>query len=225
MLRNRETYNPSRETMGDFKISVVNNTGSPNVKGRHVNVMLFQTEPDPLIANSYSTAWKVDDIQYPGKLGPIDLPEKVQFAVLDTTPDGDSRTTGPIDVQFGQTIEVTQKRAAAAPKINIGGDAQPNKEIKVTNLAGNIKSLELALFKNGRKLVSFKDVVPGNAVNLNVKPVIYIANLDGVVQGADFEAANQAAKSTAFHLQAGVPDVTIQITQEASGQLNFSLLN
>ena len=210
--------------MGDFKISVVNNTASPNVPGRHVNVMLFQTEPDPLITDSYSTAWKVDDIQSPGTLGPITLPEKVQFAVLDTTPDGTPRTTGPKDVEFGQIINVTQKKSADAPKISISGDAQPNKEIKVTNLSGNNKPLEMALFKNGRKLVSFKGVIPGNAVYLNVKPVIYIANLDGIIQGTDFEAANQAAKSTEFQLQADVPNVQIQITQLPSGQLQFSLL-
>jgi hypothetical protein len=211
--------------MGDFQISVVNKTGSSNVPGKHVNVMLFQTEPDPLIAESYSTAWKVDDIQFPGTLGPITLPEKVQFAVLDTTPDGDPRTTGPVEVEFGQIINVTQKKSADAPKISVSGEQQPNKEIKVTNLSGNVKKMEMALFKNGRKLVSFKDVIPGNAVYLNVKPVIYIANIDGIVQGSDFLAANQAAKSTEFALQADVPSVTIQITQLPSGQINFSLLH
>ena len=209
--------------MGDFKISVVNKTGSPNVPGKHVNVMLFQTEPDPLITNSYSTAWKVDDIQYPGKLGPITLPERVQFAVLDKTPDGDDRTTGPMDVEFGQIINVTQKTSADAPKISVSGDPQPQKEIKVTNVGGNVKPLEMALFKNGRKLVSFKTVIPGNAVYLNVKPVIYIANVDQIVEGQDFEAVNQAAKSTKFALQADVPVVTIKITQLPSGQVQFSL--
>ncbi len=74
--------------MGDFKITVVNNTGASGTPGRHVNVMLFQTVPDPLLTESYSTAWKVRDIQYPGSLGPIDLPEKVEFYVLDK-PGGD----------------------------------------------------------------------------------------------------------------------------------------
>mgnify|MGYP002803398365 CR=1 FL=1 len=210
--------------MADFKISVVNNTKSSEIPGKHVNVMLFQIKPDPLTVDSYSTAWEVNDIQSPGEIGPILLPEKVQFAVLDTTPAGAPRTTGPKDVKFGQIINVTQTNRADAPEISISGGTEAKKEIKVTNVGGNAQPLEMALFKNGRKLVSFKDVIPGNAVFLAVKPVIYIANVEGIVQGEDFKAANQAAKSTPFQLEADVPDVNIQITQRPSGQIQFSLL-
>ena len=210
--------------MGDFNISVTNNTNSSDIPGKHVNVMLFQTKPDPLTADSYSTAWEVNDIQSPGLIGPILLPEKVQFAVLDTTRAGAPRTTGPMDVKFGQIINVTQTNADDAPEISISGGTQPKKEIKVTNVGGNAKPLEMALFKDGRKLVSFKDVDPGNAVFLAIKPVIYIANVEGIDQGEDFKAVNQAAASTPFQLEADVPDVNIQITQLPSGQIKFSLL-
>ena len=128
--------------MGDFKITVVNNTGAGPTKGKSVKVMLFQTVPDPLLTDSYSTAWKVRDIQYPGSLGPIDLPAKVEFYVLDK-PGGDTRRTGPFSVNFGDVVDVIQTKVADAPTIKVVGSGQPKGEIKVNNKTGNAQPLEM----------------------------------------------------------------------------------
>jgi hypothetical protein len=207
--------------MGDFKITVVNKTGDSGTPGRHVNVMLFQTLPDPLITDSYSTAWKVEDIQYPGSLGPITLPEKVEFYVIDH-PNGDHRETGPFNVKFGNVVDVTHRITENAPSVKVIGSGQPKGEIKVNNKAGNVYPLEMALFKNGSKMVSFKNVKPADSVYLTVKPSIYIADVEGIVEGDDFEATTQATRSKQFQLFPGNPHVKIQITQKASGELVFS---
>jgi hypothetical protein len=207
--------------MGDFKITVVNKTGDSGTPGRHVNVMLFQTLPDPLITDSYSTAWKVEDIQYPGSLGPITLPENVEFYVIDH-PNGDLRETGPFKVKFGNVVDVTHSITENAPSVKVIGSGQPKGEIKVNNKAGNVQPLEMALFKNGSKMVSFKNVKPADSVYLTVKPSIYIADVEGIVEGDDFEATTQATRSKQFQLFPGNPHVKIQITQKASGELVFS---
>ncbi|CAB4044083.1 Hypothetical predicted protein [Paramuricea clavata] len=206
--------------MGDFKITIENKTGDSGTPGRHVKVMLFQTLPDPLKANSYSTAWKVEDVQYPGSLGPITLPEKVEFFVIDQTADN-PRTSGPFNVKLGDEVDVTQTDAASAPNaIKVG--SQPKGGIKVNNKAGNAQPLEMALFKNGRKIVSFKDVRPADSVYLDIKPVIYIADIDDIVEGDDFEATTQATRSTKFQLFPGNPRVKIQITELGTRELVFS---
>jgi hypothetical protein len=212
-----------KNKMGDFKITVVNKTGDDGTTGRHVNVMLFQTLPDPFMSDSYSSAWKVRDIQYPGSLGPITLPEKVEFHVIDH-PSGDPRETGPFDVKFGDIVDITQSDAASAPSVNVivSASGQPKGEIKVSNKAGNVQPLEMALFKNGSKMVSFKGVRPADSTYLAVKPVIYIADIEGIVEGDDFEATTQATRSKQFQLFPGNPHVKIQITQKASGELVFS---
>jgi ligand-binding sensor domain-containing protein len=80
----------------------------------------------------------------------------------------------------------------------------------------------MALFKNGSKMVSFKNVKPADSVYLTVKPSIYIADVEGIVEGDDFEATTQATRSKQFQLFPGNPHVKIQITQKASGELVFS---
>jgi hypothetical protein len=207
--------------MGDFKIIVVNRTGDSGTTGRHVNVMLFQTLPDPLTTDSYSNAWKVRDIQYPGSLGAVDLPEKVEFYVIDH-PSGDPRESGPFKVNFGDVVDVTQIDVASAPSVKVTSSGQPKGEIKVSNKAGNVQPLEMALFKNGNKMVSIKNVRPADSVFLAIKPVIYVADIEGIVQGEDFKAVTQASKSTQFPLFPDKTDVKIQITQKASGELVFS---
>ena len=78
------------------------------------------------------------------------------------------------------------------------------------NEHGNAKPLEMALFKDGRKLISFKKVRPADAVYLAVEPAIYIADVDGSVkEGDDFKAVVQAEKSTVFKLFPDKTKVTI----------------
>jgi hypothetical protein len=210
-----------KNKMGDFEITVVNKTGDDGTPGRHVNVMLFQTLPDPLTTRSYSTAWKVEDVQYPGSLGPILLPEKVEFYVIDHA-SKNPRTSGPFKVNFGDIAEVTQTDAASAPSVKVVGSGQPKGGIKVKNKGGNKQSLEMALFKNGSKIVSIKNVRPADSVYLAIKPVIYVADIEGIVEGEDFEATTQATTSTQIELFPENLHVKIQITQKDSGELVFS---
>ena len=80
----------------------------------------------------------------------------------------------------------------------------------------------MALFKDGSKMVSFKGVNPADSVYLAIKPVIYISDIERIVEGDDFVATTQATKSTQFKLFAGKPNLKIQITQKPSGELVFS---
>ena len=212
--------------MGEWRITIENLTGQGGTPGRHVEFMLFQTRPDPLTENSYSSAWKVADVQYPGRVGPIVLPTTVTFYVLDKA-DGLPRATGPFPVKFGQQIKVTQKRKADAPIVDVTGDPQPKGEIKTINASGNAQSLEFALYKDGRKIVSFKDVPPADAVYLDVKPSIYIADIMGssIKEGDDFKADVQAAKSTQFELFPAVPELQIGIKALPSGETQFVKLS
>ena len=208
--------------MGEWNITISNLTGQPDPPGETVEFMLFQTEPDPLVVNSYSSAWKAVEVQYPGKIGPVVLPSSVSFSVLDEV-EGLPRQTGPIPVKFGQQIEVTQKTKAAPPSAKVLGTPQPKGEIKVTNKDGNVQPLEFALYKDGKKVVSYKSVAPADAVYLDIKPVIYIADIDGssIKEGTDFKADAQAAKSTPFELYPDIPDIAIGIKQLPSGEIEF----
>lgn len=208
--------------MGEWNITIENLTGQGGTPPKHVEFMLFQTKPDPLDVDSYSSAWKVADVQYPGTVGPIVLPSSVSFYVLDKA-GGLPRETGPYPVQFGQEIVVTQKNKAAAPSVAVSGTPQPNGNIKVTNKSGNAQPLEMALYKEGKKVVSYKDVAPANAVYLNIKQSLYIANIDGssIKEGDDFKAVVQAAKSTEFKLFDNILVVNIGIKQLPTGEIEF----
>lgn len=212
--------------MGEWNITIHNLTGEGGLPARSVQVMLFQSVPDKMIVDSRSTAWHIADIQYPGSLGPIKLPAEVKFFALDKT-SGLSRATGPFDANFGQIIEVTQKKKENAPSVAVSGEKQPQGEIKVTNMGGNAQALEMALYKSGKKIVSFKDVNPGQAVYLAVKPVLYIADIEGkrIVTGDDFEAVVQAAQSTPIPLNAALPEVVIGIKQKPTRELFFEKIN
>ena len=90
--------------MGEWNIAISNLTGQGGATGKHVEFMLFQTERDPLVVNSYSGAWEVADVQYPGKIGPIVLPSSVSFYVLDEA-EGLPRENGPIPVNSGSKLK------------------------------------------------------------------------------------------------------------------------
>lgn len=207
--------------MGEWNITMVNKTGDGGHPHKNVDFMLFQIPPDKLAIDSWTNAWKVAEVGYPGNVGPIVLPTKVQFYVIDRTY-SNPRTTGPFDAKFGQTLSVAQKKADDAPIVSITSEKAAEGEIKVVNEVGNAKPLEMALYKNGRKLLSFKDVRPADAVYLAVEPAIYIADVDGSVkEGVDFKAVVQAAKATQFQLFPDKTKVTILIKQLGSGELQF----
>ena len=206
--------------MGDFSINVVNQTGDGGLPADTVNFMLFQTVQD-LKVESWTKAWEVAKIGYPGSVGPIALPEKVEFYVVDTTY-GNPRHTGPINVVFGQTYSVVQKDKDAAPEIQPTKETAPKGQMKIINARGNPKRLEMALFKNGKQLLSFKNVRPADAVFLSVDPAIYIADVDGsVIEGQDFKAVDQRARAKRFQLFPGKPDVTILLKKLPSGEITF----
>ena len=206
--------------MGDFKINVVNQTGDGGLPPETVNFMLFQTVQN-LEVESWTKAWKVAKIGYPGNVGPVPLPEKVEFYVIDETY-GNPRHSGPTNVLFGQTYSVVQKDKDAAPEIQPTNETAPKGQIKIINARGNPKRLEMALFKNGKQLLSFKNVRPADAVFLSVEPSIYIADVDGsVIEGQDYKAVDQRAKAKRFQLFPEKPDVTILLKKLPSGEITF----
>ena len=169
--------------MGDWKITVFNNTDSSGLEPVTVDFMLFQTVPE-LTTNSWSSAWEVAEVGYKGQVGPITLPEKVEFCVLDESY-GTPRKTGPFPVSFGQVIEVKQESKDSSPEISQSSENPPKDgEIKVVNAKGNPKPLEFALYKNGKKLLSYNSVPSADSVYLSVKPTIYIAQVqNGSIRG------------------------------------------
>ena len=207
-----------------WQITIINNTKRETKPGREVNVMLFQALSHSTVGKSYSSAWFVEITSPPGRIGPIPFPKKAQFGVLDK-PNGIPRLTGPYNVEGGQNVNIVYKDPHHPPKIEISGEAQSNKEIKVTSASGNAKALDVALYKRDKKLVCFKDVNPNQQVGFLLEPVLYIVDVDETVsQGDDFEVSVHASRATKIKLSEDKVDVEIEITQRASGQLDFTEL-
>ena len=213
------------EEMGDWKITVFNNTDSTGLDPVTVDFMLFQTVPE-LTIESWSAAWEVAEVGYKGEVGPIILPVKVEFYVLDESY-GNPRKTGPFPVSFGQAIEVKQENKDASPEISQSSENPPKDgEIKVVNAKGNPKPLEFALYKNGKKILSYKGVPPADSVYLSVKPTIYIAQVQkGTTRiGDDFKALVQSDSATQFGLFPDKLVVNIGVFQKPSKELYFKQL-
>ena len=211
--------------MGDWKITVTNKTDSTGLDPVTVDFMLFQTVPE-LTIESWSSAWHVAEVGYKGQVGPIKLPVKVEFYVLDESY-GNTRKTGSFPVSFGQAIEVKQEDKDASPVIQQSSENPPKDgEIKVVNAKGNPKPLEFALFKNGKKILSYKGVSPNEAVYLSVKPTIYIAQVQkGSMRiGDDFKAKVQSDSATQFGLFPAKPVVNIGVFQKPTKELYFKQL-
>ena len=207
-------------TQLDWNIYLFNEIKQSTTDAR---VMIFQVLSAPLrVDNSYSTAWLVVEAPSPGRVGPIKLPKSVQFGVLDKTEHDIARLAGPDSVKFGQTIDVVQLNPDDGPKIEINGNEEPGKKITATNNKGNAKSLEMALFKSDRKLVTYKNVVPNTSVSFLLESeVIYVADGTNVIEGQDFNANDEIERATKFSL-ANKQDLKIEITRKASGELEFS---
>ena len=206
----------------DWQVTIINNTEGETKPGREVTIMLYQALSDPTVGKCYSSAWFVKHISSPGRIGPIPIPKKAQFGALDK-PDGIPRLAGPINVEGGQNVNIVYKDPDHPPKIEITGEAQSNKEIKITSASGNAKALDVALYKHDKKLVSFKNVNPSEQVGFLLEPVLYIVDVDQTVsQGDDFQANVHASRATTIKLSEEKLDVNIEITQMENGELHFS---
>ena len=108
--------------------------------GEVVDFVLYQTELDPSSCNNCSSIWKIAEVRYPGKIGPIRLPSKVEFCVIDESY-GNIRQSGPIPVNFGETISIVQKKPDDAPTVKLTDEEAPQGKINVINEGGNAKTL------------------------------------------------------------------------------------
>ena len=204
----------------DWQITLFNEVNDEAESGKDVSVMIFQAAHD---TSSYCSAWCLVNVPSPGRVGPIQLPKKAKFGVLDKTEDDIPRLSGPVDVEFGQYANVFQTNLEHGAKIKIDGDPQPDNTIKATNSKGNVQSLEMALYKNGNKLVSYKDVVPNTSVSFLLEPeIVYVTDGTNIIKGCDFKASDEIQKATKFSLSSDKLDVCIKITRKSSGQLDFS---
>ena len=210
---------------GEWNITVLNQTGAEGLPGDVVDFVLFQTELNPSSCNDCSSIWKIAEVGYPGKIGPIRLPSKVEFCVIDESY-GNIRQSGPIPVNFGETISIVQKNPDDAPivsSVKLTNEEASEGTIDVTNERGNAKPLEMAFYKDGDKLISYKNVRPADTVTLVIKPAIYIAHVErgSFVKGTNFESFIHGEKATMFKLSPVKPDITISIKQLSSGELQF----
>ena len=112
-----------------------------------------------------SSIWKIAEVRYPGKIGPIRLPRKVEFCVIDESY-GNIRQSGPISVKFGETISIVQKEPDDAPTVKLTDAGAPQVKINMINEGGNAKTLEMAFYKDGDKLISYKNVRPADTVHM-----------------------------------------------------------
>ena len=204
----------------DWRITLFNEVENED---KDVLVMIFQATHE---TNSYSSAWWLVNVPSPGRVGPIELPKKVQFGVLDKIEEDVPRLSGPVDIEFGQNVNVVQNSEEHGAEIVVDGDPQPGKEITATNSKGNVKPLELALYKSRKKLVSYKDVAPNTSVSFFLKPdVVYVTDGTNVPKGDDFKASDEIEKATRFTLPSHKFDVKIKITRKSSGELEFTELD
>lgn len=207
----------------DWQVSVVNNTAGVIASGRDVKVMIYQALSDCNAGKGFSSPWFVVDIPSPGRVGPIRFPKEVHFGALDS-PDGIiPRLTGPVGVEYGQNINIVQHDPQNPPEIQIGV-SQADNEITATSLSGNVKPLELALYKSERKLVSYKQVNPNEEVRFSLEPALYIVEVKSIGGGSDFEASSQEStkRATKIVLSEDKVDIKIEITKRLTGQLDFS---
>ena len=206
----------------DWQVTVINNTKGEAKPGREATIMLFQVLSGDTIDKGYSSAWLVERISSPGRVGPIPFPKKAKFGALDTR-DGISRLTGPFDVECGQIVSIIHQDPEHPPKIEISGEPNDTKDLKVTNASGNAKALDVALYKCDKKLVSFKDLKPNQEVGFLVEPAIYIVDVgDNVSEGDDFLVSVHASRATKIVMSEEKRDVKIEITQTENEQLHFS---
>ena len=87
-----------------------------------------------------SSIWKIAEVRYPGKIGPIRLPSKVEFCVIDESY-GNIRQSGPIPVTFGETISIVQKKPDDAPTVTLIYEEAPRGKNNVINEGGNAKPI------------------------------------------------------------------------------------
>ena len=104
--------------MGEWNITALNQTGAQRLPGEVVDFVLFQTQPDPSLCNDCSSIWKIAEVGQPGKIGPIRLPSKVEFCVIGESY-GNIRQSGPVLVNFGETISIIQKKPDDAPTVRL----------------------------------------------------------------------------------------------------------
>ena len=114
--------------------------------GEVVDFVLYQTELDPTSCNNYSSIWKIAEVRYPGKIGPIRLPSKVEFCVINESY-GNIRQSGSIPVNFGETISIVQKKPDDAPTVTLIYEEAPQGKNNVINEGVNAKPLEMAFYK------------------------------------------------------------------------------
>ena len=165
--------------MATWKIRLLNTTGM------NVDVMVFQVVPNSFIHRSCFTAWSVANQPSPGNTG-LELPETFEFCVIDYFGDQE-RQTGPYEVKYGYEVKISQPNAEYAPTVTCKFNENiPQDRIKVCNLKGNAQPLEMALFKNGRKMVFYKDVQPNGYEFMAIKRSVYMAVVSGVKPGQEF---------------------------------------
>ena len=215
--------------MTEWKITVVNKTGEDSVtgEGSTVSVVLFQSPPQTEDTDTHPCAWVVEKIAYPGEIYEICLPNEFELAIIDDhEANGSERITGPFSISSGASVYLTQKCKADPPTYEIKGKAMANDSstVRVYNNEGNVQSLQMVLWKKGKKLIQSNKILPGHSVHLGVQPKINIGDVGSINvirEGDSLEDYDVTTLSKGFKLLPSNPFLTIDVHQKASGELTF----
>ncbi|XP_076823129.1 uncharacterized protein LOC143469349 isoform X1 [Clavelina lepadiformis] len=169
----------------------------------------FQTETEPDDVESYVTPWVGAQIaEAPASVGPIKIPSDFEIAVIDTAPGGFGlmRTTGPFYAEAGDVWEVdVPADDGSSPEMyyHEGMETDDGSIMLYANVT-NAKKIEVAVFKSGRKLFSRRGIKPGESINIQIKPAIYLLEVDQDtfydVEGQDLRASEYIPKATCIDL-------------------------
>ena len=222
--------------MSECNITVKNKTGTNGQEPVIVDFMLFQTVPNPT-GGAWSAALKVDKLAYSSKISQIGLPSDrsdVSFYVIDEDAEdlfSLAHLYGPYRAKFGETLRIVQRQSTGTPEVIHEPQPARRNEIIAINDERNTKKLEFALFKKVNygdkyedlKVVSYKDICPGEQVSLAVKPAIFISDVStvSVAEGGDFNAVDETKLATKFELKDNQLGVTIGIFQKSNGEIYF----
>lgn len=221
------------EMSRECSITIKNKTGIKGQEPLIADFVLFQAPPDP-DERVYSAALKVDKLHFSRKVSHICLSPEVSFYVIEKDEENvfsRVRLHGPYQVTYGITLRVLQNQSTGIPEIRREPQPAAKNEIVAINDKRNTAKFEFALFRmvnycdrhEDVKVVSYKNVFPGEQVSLAVNKAVYLSDVGStsIAEGGEFKAASEIKLATKFELKDNQLGVTIGAFQKPNGEIYF----